>query len=168
MEGEPLKRSIVTFDLDSTLADTRHRHHMIKPEGTDWKAYSLACRDDAPIWPAINMLRAFAASHDIWIISGRDHAAYDMTMDWLYRHLIEPAGVILQTRWAAHVYPDHLDYKLAMVDRVEQHTAQQVVLHVDDWPPVVKHLLAHGRDAVCISSPQHLANFNPEGIHTYV
>lgn len=162
-------RNIVTFDLDSTLCDTRHRHNLIDPNGnTDWQAYSMACENDSPIWSTIYLLRALAESHDIWIISGRDYAAYDLTLEWLTKYAITPAGVILQTKMAAAQHPNHLDYKVAMVDYIEMSTNQRVILHVDDWPPVVKALLDVGRDAICVSSPQHLDNFVEHPTVTYV
>ncbi|MGH3001116.1 MAG: MBL fold metallo-hydrolase [Gaiellaceae bacterium] len=84
---EPAKRGIVCVDLDSTLCDTSHRHHLVLPGdervNTDWLAYSLACEQDAPIPGTCRLVRLLAAHYRIVIVSSRDEQARSLTETWL-------------------------------------------------------------------------------------
>jgi ribonuclease J len=84
---EPAKRGIVCVDLDSTLCDTSHRHHLVLPgeerQNTDWVAYSLACSDDAPIPGTCRLVRLLSAHYRIAIVSSRDEQSRSLTEAWL-------------------------------------------------------------------------------------
>jgi ribonuclease J len=84
---EPAKRGIVCVDLDSTLCDTSHRHHLVLPgeerPNTDWVAYSLACSDDAPIPGTCRLVRLLSAHYRIVIVSSRDEQSRSLTEAWL-------------------------------------------------------------------------------------
>jgi ribonuclease J len=86
----PAKRGIVCVDLDSTLCDTSHRHHLVLPgderPNTDWVAYSLACSDDAPIPGTCRLLHLLSAHYRIVVVSSRDEQARTLTEAWLAEH----------------------------------------------------------------------------------
>lgn len=81
------KRGTVCVDLDSTLCDTSHRHHLVLPgeerDNSDWVAYSLACADDAPIAGTCRLVRLLAADYRIVLVSSRDEQARTLTEAWL-------------------------------------------------------------------------------------
>ena len=161
--------ALFTFDLDSTLADTRHRHHMIDPEGrTDWRAYSLACGDDKPIHSTLALARALqAAGHPVWIVSGRDAAALTHTRTWFRRSAgFTPDGYVLDS--GGLDYATHEEYKVKAVALAEALAGRPHALHVDDWPPVARALNAAGRECLIVTPPKILDGFTPSGHLTYV
>jgi len=129
------RRPTVCVDLDSTLADTSHRHHMVLPgdqrDQTDWVAYSLACAQDAPIEGACQLVRLLSAQHRIVVLSRRDEAARELTREWLARHRVPYDELVLGGVDGAP--DDQHDFKVhhlrALLERGEQ-----VVLMVDDLP----------------------------------
>lgn len=172
--GTPMKgtspmhdRPIVTFDLDSTLCDTRHRHHMIKREGgTDWKAYALAHQDDALVPAAAALWRVLERSAEVWVVSGRSEAAAVSTRAWLADHGLRPAGLALMPPLLEHL--DHGTYKRRQIEAIRELTGRPVVLHVDDWPPVQVALEPIGVPVLVVQSPQMLAAFDTDSHLTFV
>jgi hypothetical protein len=160
--------AFVSVDLDSTLADTRHRHGLIHPDGksTDWRAYSMACADDAPITPVVRMVQALAKVYPIAIVSGRDNAARSLTNDWLARHAV-PYDLLLLDDHARH-FTTHEDYKIARIQDAEQALRRLHLFHVDDWPPVALALRAAGLQCVTVTPPRVVDDFNPDGHLTFV
>ena len=83
------RATAVLFDLDSTLADTWHRQHMvpeIRAGKATWDEYALACEDDKPIEGTRALMSVLWLHHQIHIISGRSGVAKDQTDLWLRRH----------------------------------------------------------------------------------
>lgn len=83
--------SWVIFDLDSTLADTRHRraHLPVRPiRPIDWVDYHSRCVDDAPIEGRVVLARLLAPRHHIAIITARPDTPEisDPTLAWLDTH----------------------------------------------------------------------------------
>lgn len=116
---------IIVFDLCDTLADTRHRDHLIPPASvahiaSSWDRYSLACGGDAPITPVIRLLITLSQHYRIFILTSRGDVAYAETAAWLARHHIpydrlimrgpdehrEPAA--LKADWIKAIGPDHI------------------------------------------------------------
>lgn len=83
-----MSQHIVIVDLDGTLCDTEHRHHLIHwdNEVMDWNAYSLACVDDLPVMAPIRLVQHLVHTHRIVILSGRQDIALDQTVAWLETH----------------------------------------------------------------------------------
>lgn len=155
---------IITFDLDSTLADTRHRHHMINPEGgTDWRAYALACEADPIIEPVRQMWLALERDHDIWVVSARHRDAERKTRAWLERHGLFPQGMVLGGNGTG----SHEDFKVQAVQRVRD-AFGPVLFHVDDWPPVAVALRAAGFNCVTVTPPRVIDEFVADGHLTFV
>lgn len=129
-------RLAVLFDLDSTMADTRNRRHLVpsgpvRDDTSAWEEYSAACSSDEPI-PAIQQLWALTAAARLGrvILSGRNDSARPQTEAWLRDHYIgdwddlvlRPDGENGLTDWKARAVRDlenRYDFALA----------------VDDWPP---------------------------------
>ena len=83
----------IVFDLDGTLADGKHREHLITGEGKkDWDAFFEACDGDKPIAYTIEALRVFwyaphEERHQIEIWTGRGEgvggSVREKTITWL-------------------------------------------------------------------------------------
>ena len=129
------KRATVCVDLDSTLADTSHRHHMVLPgdqrDGTDWVAYSLACEEDKPIEGACQLVRILSRDHRIVVLSRRDEASRELTSRWLLRHRVPFDELILGGVDGAPADPREfkVHHLRALLGRGER-----IVLAVDDLP----------------------------------
>lgn len=151
-----MTRYIVTFDLDSTLCDTRHRRHIIGPteEETDWKAYAMACADDAPVESVLFLARTLAVLHDVWIISSRHSEARELTEAWLRKHHVDYKGVLLQ---GADGPQDLQAHKVDAMREIERLTHNYVVLHVDDSPSVAEAMKAAGVPTLLVSPPGRTA-----------
>lgn len=78
---------IVISDLDSTLADTRHRaplaHTGPSSSHEDWIDYSKACIADPPIKGSIAALKLLSKLYPIYLVSGRNVEAEAETIFWL-------------------------------------------------------------------------------------
>lgn len=85
----PAGATTVLWDLDSTLADTRHRREHIPPRdqwsnNLAWEKYSLACADDTVIPGARNLFQMLGRSYCRTIVlTGRLDVALEPTKKWL-------------------------------------------------------------------------------------
>lgn len=105
----------VIFDLDGTIANIDHRLHYLDKK--DWKGFFLACGDDEPILPVINVLKAFVeAGHHVEIWSGRSDVAERETYEWLDKHIrkfnspnvIYPSTILTHMRADGDNTPDYI------------------------------------------------------------
>jgi len=101
---------LVVFDLDGTIADVRHRMHYIRPNPAvdpvtgkkvkrRFDLFHAACVDDGVIEPVAALYRRFVADPDVTVVvlSGRDHATLDATVDWFDRMgLPQPDELLLK------------------------------------------------------------------------
>jgi hypothetical protein len=159
---------IITCDIDSTLADTGHRHHMIdRVNGTDWDAYSKACVSDAPVISLIALVRILvAAGCEVHALSGRKVSAMPHTVAWFQQE-----DVPIETFWldetdggAYASTLDHARYKLQRIKDVERLTGKKVLLHIDDWATVAVVLTEAGYPTVCVRTPQEIKELVGEEI----
>ena len=83
----------IVFDLDSTLADTAHRQHILdngdRKSSETWNAFFDACDQDPPIQPIIDVLHALSVMpfHRVEIWTGRSDRVREKTMTWLHQHV---------------------------------------------------------------------------------
>jgi len=152
---------LVTFDLDSTLADTRHRHSLILEDGsTDWQAYAMACASDALITACASLWRTLRPHHTLWVVSGRSMAAAALTARWLDAQGLDPDGVILMSADRDVRTVDHAQYKVECIQRAERMAGERLLFHVDDYPPVAKACAEAGYECLILASPQRLEAFD--------
>lgn len=159
----PEKR-LVTFDLDSTLCNTGHRHHMIdRVNGTDWDAYSMACVDDVPVAGLVTACRLLALVPNIVIhgLSARMEVANENTMKWMAQHGVPLEKVWLDDRGVGDYKPGytHADYKLERLRQIEKATGMKVILHFDDYPDVGYVFDKAGIPTVCVRTPQEIDEY---------
>lgn len=148
------RRGIVCVDLDSTLCDTSHRHHLVldgdERVNTDWVAYSLACADDAPIEGTCRLVRLLSAYYRIVLVSSRDEQARTLTEAWLARHEVPFDELILG---GVDGVPAGLaDFKVhhvaMLLDRGED-----VALVVDDLPGLRDAMAPLGVPVLAVRPP---------------
>jgi hypothetical protein len=87
----------VLSDLDSTIADSSQRHHLMPRNcpGNTWEDYAFASADDVPFPGVVRALQLHAEHHQIIIISGRPPSALAITQEWLRRHEVPFAEIHL-------------------------------------------------------------------------
>jgi hypothetical protein len=124
------KTQAVTIDIDSTLADTRHRAAtMIDPaerESTDWTAYARACGGDSPT-DVIALVRALAPHYTIVLVTSRPVASRNETLAWLDAQQVPYDALVMDEGF--HTTPT--EFKVAAIEQVNY--TYDVVLHLDDW-----------------------------------
>jgi len=154
------RRPTVCVDLDSTLADTRHRHHLVLPgdqrDQTDWRAYSLACAGDAPIKGACQLVRLLSAQYRVVVLSRRDEAARELTREWLARHHVPYDELVLGG--VAGAPDDQHQFKVHHL-RALLARGENVVLMVDDLPGLAEAVAGAGLDVpvLAVQPPYELA-----------
>jgi hypothetical protein len=78
-------KPLYIFDLDGTLADIRHRRHLVEGDKRDWPAFHAACVDDTPNMPVVRTaLGLYWAGAELWVWSGRSDVVRAETERWLY------------------------------------------------------------------------------------
>ena len=148
----PRKRGTVCVDLDSTLCDTSHRHHLVAevPEETDWVAYSLACADDAPIDGVCRLVQLLAQDYRIVVVSSRDRSARELTEAWLEAHEVPYDELILGGGDDAPAALE--DFKVHHVGEIVRRDGE-VALMIDDLPGVRDAMRGLGVPVVTVRPP---------------
>lgn len=128
---------LVIWDLDSTLADTRHRRDFMPPreswsDNLAWQGYSMQCAEDAAIEGTHNL---FAMLREVGyipvILTGRLACAEGRTKYWLKRHGLAPAHLIMRPDVASDLRPE--EWKRETVARMLSQ-GFRVRLAIDDHP----------------------------------
>ena len=163
--------SVFSFDLDSTLADTRHRKGVVekyKNAGlpVDWTVYAQHCSEDDPTG-LVTFLRVHQRTNPWVVVSGRSEGARIGTHDWLERQGLEPAAVYLEDGdTEGHTTLGHTEWKarrvieVAKIIRVKYN--YELVAHFDDWPTVADRIreLSEGKiDGITVTPPGMKAVF---------
>jgi len=131
------ENSACCWDLDSTLAGTRHRFHVIeqiKAGQATWDDHSMACADDEPLTASIALMRLLAPYHAQHIISGRSAVAEKLTHGWLARHDVPADHVELRDP------DDFTENGLIKARYVQKLQAQgiTVAMFFEDWAPAAE------------------------------
>lgn len=85
---------LAVFDLDGTLADTRHRLRFLQRRPPDWDAFFAAAPEDPPLAEGVALAMELAAGHELAYLTGRPERCRADTLAWLARHGL-PAGELL-------------------------------------------------------------------------
>ncbi len=102
-----MKKDVVLFDLDGTIALVEHRFHFLEGRKKDWHAYFAACVDDPPNTSIIEVLRSLHhRGHEIWIVSGRSDEVREQTIAWLRQHDVPYHQLVMRS--AGDKRPDDL------------------------------------------------------------
>lgn len=122
---------IISLDLDSTIASTRHRWHLIdRVNGTDWDAYSAECVNDEA-GPALALAQHLSLMEVPFIVvSGRSESARELTLAWLHSRGVHPWAVFLCDD--RHDTMSHHEWKALRLKEIADENNWEIVLHVDD------------------------------------
>ena len=97
------KEKIIVFDLDGTLANGKHRNHLV-PDGKDahstyaWDEHNDASVGDLPIQDTIDLCNSLYQNYRIVILTGRCEAAEVITWAWLKKHGVYYDKIIMRGR----------------------------------------------------------------------
>ena len=93
-----LKKKLIIFDLDGTLALIDHRRHLVEGKNKNWDAFFEACDEDKPNYPIIDVFFGLEHTNNfrIRIWSGRSESVRKKTEFWLGEHGL--GGVKLKMR----------------------------------------------------------------------
>lgn len=131
-------QSVVIFDLDGTVCDTRHRLHHLLQEPKDWGAWNAACSDDTPHVYVVELARMLqAAGVTIVVCSSRLVSLQRETMVQLATFQFPYS--LLMMRKVGDTRPDTV-IKLEMLRtlRCEGAGSLDIKFAVDDRPEVVQ------------------------------
>jgi len=145
-----MSRPVAVLDIDGTVADVRHRLHLLNSDSpTKWADFFDAAGADAVLPQGAELAHKFAVDHDIVWLTGRPMRIAELTERWLAKHGLPP-GVLLMQREG-----DKRPARVVKLERIQElrhrHT---VVVIVDDDPRVVHHLQEAGL-------PVHHATWSP-------
>lgn len=119
-----MKTRVVTVDIDSTIADTRHRWHMVKDNpNPDWLEYALASENDKPA--NIEFLKTLLLKYDIVFVSSRPEAARSVTLKWLNSLNVPYLALVLDDEDLGVG-----EFKVKAIREVDE--VYDVVFHIDD------------------------------------
>lgn len=146
-------RRIVSFDLDSTLCDTRHRRQYLPSAENDytWDTYASHCGEDRLIIAPALVWRAFEKQgYTIWVVSQRPLSSSYTTGEWLRRHKLHPFGVAMAMN-DEEASMDPTEFKVLALTELQQQGV--VILHVDDRPSVRPRLRSIGVECLIVTPP---------------
>lgn len=138
-----MPKNIVVFDLDGTLADGRHRLHLL-PNKDDahkdaaWNRFNLACVDDVPLRDNILLLRALLPKFSIVILSGRGEVAMEHTSKWLDYYNVDYDELIMRPIGDCR---KDVDFKEAELRKLG---LDNILCCFDDLEHVAKHIRSLG------------------------
>ncbi|BBD74666.1 putative kinase-phosphatase [Pectobacterium phage PPWS2] len=134
----------VIFDLDGTLADGRHRLHLLPTKDYDktesWTVFNLAAKGDLPFRDNIHLCNMCARAEGtlVIILTGRSDVAYDITRDWLARHGVEYHGLVMRSQ------SDNRKDTVIKEEFLRSIGLNNVLCCFDDLPHVAYHLRSLG------------------------
>lgn len=152
------------FDLDGTLADGRHRLHLL-PAKEDahktqaWDAFNLASGRDMPILDNIRLMNELHQfGKRIVILTGRSDVAYHVTNRWLWEHGCNFNELIMRP---ASDHRRDIEFK---EEALRNYGLERIVACFDDLEHVAKHIRSLGvtchlvthYDTQCVSTSQHV------------
>lgn len=134
-----MKKKLIIFDLDGTLALIEHRRHLVEGGNKKWDEFFEACDQDLPNYPIIDVF--FGLEHTknfmVRIWSGRSEAVRDKTERWLATHGL--GGVKLKMRPIGDYQPD-VDLKQSWLNELDE----KPYLVFDDRNSVVEMWRSNG------------------------
>ena len=132
------------WDLDGTLADGRHRLHLL-PKAEDsghtysWDEFNLAAGGDFPFLDNIQLMNElYQMGRKIIILTGRSDVAKHVTEKWLWEYGCNYNQLIMRPR------EDHrkdVDFKQEKLLGIGKH---KIIACFDDLEHVAKHIRGMG------------------------
>jgi hypothetical protein len=137
--AEPIRPTVVVFDIDGVLADLRHRLHFLQRRPKDWDGFFAAAGDDPVLTEGRDAALLAAQAHEVVYLTGRPSSLEQVTREWL-AHGELPPGRLLMRRGT-----DRRPARQVKVEALRRlSAANQVVMVVDDDASVVAAIRAIG------------------------
>lgn len=161
----------VIFDLDGTLADGKHRLHLLPTVDlhlTDsWNEFNRASKDDPPFQDTIDVCNIMArAGLRVIILTGRSDIVRAETEVWLERNSVLYSELVMRS---------HSDNRKDIIIKEEflrnQVGLENIVAAWDDSPAVIEHLRRLGITtyAVCdYGVAEHRTDLKSHGVEELV
>lgn len=138
-----MKKTVV-WDLDGSLADGRHRLHLLPTKDYDktesWTEFNLAAVDDLPFWDNIELCNVFAHSGDyrVVILTGRSDVARDITVEWLSQHGVCYDDLVMRS------HSDNRKDTVIKEEYLRSIGLENILCCFDDLPHIAYHLRSLG------------------------
>lgn len=159
------------FDLDGTLADGKHRLHLLPTVDlhlTDsWNEFNRASKDDSPIHSTIEVCNIMArAGLRVIILTGRSDIVRAETEAWLERNSVLYSELVMRS---------HSDNRKDIIIKEEflrnKVGLENIVAAWDDSPAVIEHFRRLGITtyAVCdYGAAEHRTDLKSHGVEELV
>ncbi|WP_436786334.1 hypothetical protein [Yinghuangia sp. YIM S10712] len=136
--------TLAVIDIDGTVADGRHRVHILAgtPTHDDWVAFFEQAGADTVIPEGAERARMLAQEHEVVWLTGRPERVRELTERWLADHDLPPGRLIMQPS------DDRRPARVVKLERLrELSTTNDIAVVVDDDPRVIE--LATGAGFPC-------------------
>ena len=108
-----MKKEVIIFDLDGTLADIDKRRDLAKDANgkLDWRVFHNPdnIQLDEPNWPVIECARNFKKTgYTIFIFSGRSDVTEQETINWLNKFNVPFDRLVMRPHMTLNFVPDEI------------------------------------------------------------
>jgi phosphoglycolate phosphatase-like HAD superfamily hydrolase len=137
--AEPMRPTVVVFDIDGVLADVRHRLHFLQHRPKDWDGFFAAAGDDPVLTDGRAAAQLAAQAHQVVYLTGRPSSLEQLTREWLAHGEFPPGRLLMRRR------TDRRPARQVKVEALRRLAADhQVVMVVDDDVSAVAAIRAIG------------------------
>ena len=136
-------KNTVILDLDGTLADGRHRLHLLPKKDYNltesWTEFNLAAIDDTPFTDNITLGNTlYDAGYIVIVLTGRSDIAREITEDWLEKHGVKYHSLIMRSQ------SDNRKDTQIKEEYLRKIGVERILCAFDDLPHVAYHFRAMG------------------------
>lgn len=136
-------KDTVIFDLDGTLADGRHRLHLLPKKDHHlteaWVEFNLEADKDKPFEDNIGLLISlYYVGYNIVILTGRSDIAKDLTVKWLEDNGVPYHQLVMRKQ------ADNRKDTVIKEEFLREYGLDRVLCCFDDLPQVANHFREMG------------------------
>jgi len=135
-------KNVIIWDLDGTLADGRHRLHLLPTKNYDktesWTEFNLAAIDDLPFQDNIALCNLLMETHHTVILTGRSDIARAITVQWLRDNGVQYDNLVMRSQ------SDNRKDTVIKEEFLRSIGLENILCCFDDLPHVAYHLRSLG------------------------
>jgi phosphoglycolate phosphatase-like HAD superfamily hydrolase len=137
--SEPIRPTVVVFDIDGVLADVRHRLHFLQRRPKNWDGFFAAAGDDPVLTEGRDAALLAAQAHEVVYLTGRPSSLEQVTRSWLAVSEFPPGRLLMRR------HTDRRPARRVKVEVLRRLAADhEVVMVVDDDASVVAAIRSIG------------------------